>query len=112
MPASKRRCWQAHPALFQIRRRSRLTGSCPLAGTVRFRWRQGFDLSENAVRHAGVRRRRLKVSGYGWDQAIQYSFGIRPANFRCHDVEVRRDGKPMPRFASLESPALYVALSG
>ena len=54
----------------------------------------------------------LKVSGYGWDQAIRYPFDIHPADFTCHDVEVRRDRKPLPRFASIESKALYVALSG
>jgi hypothetical protein len=47
----------------------------------------------------------LKVSGYGWDQAVQYPFDIYPAAFKCHDVEVRRDGKLLAPFASLESQA-------
>jgi hypothetical protein len=55
----------------------------------------------------------LKVSAYGWDRAIQYPFDILPANFKCHDVEVRRDGKPLPRIASLESQAIGgIASSG
>ena len=55
----------------------------------------------------------LKVSGYGWDEAIQYPFDIYPANFRCHDVEMRRDGKPLPRFASLESQVFKgIVISG
>lgn len=43
----------------------------------------------------------LKVSGSGWDDRIHYPFDIRPANFKCTDVEVRRDGKLLPRIASI-----------
>jgi hypothetical protein len=42
----------------------------------------------------------LKVSAFGWDQSIQYPFDIRPANFKCTEVEVRRNGVQLPRIAS------------
>jgi len=42
----------------------------------------------------------LKVWAFGWDESIQYPFDILPANFNCTDIEVRRDGKLLPRFAS------------
>jgi len=47
----------------------------------------------------------LKVSAFGWDEGIQYPFDIHPANFNCQEVEVRRDGKLLPRMASLATQA-------
>jgi hypothetical protein len=42
----------------------------------------------------------LKVSAFGWDRSIQYPFDIRPANFKCTEVELRRNGVQLPRMAS------------
>jgi hypothetical protein len=47
----------------------------------------------------------VKVSMFGWDRTIQYPFDIHPAGFKCQEVEVRRDGKLLPRIATLASQA-------
>lgn len=55
----------------------------------------------------------LKVSMRGWDRSVHYPFDIFPANFKCHEVEVRRDGMPLPRSATLTSQAFGgIAMSG
>jgi hypothetical protein len=55
----------------------------------------------------------LKVSMFGWDGAVRYPFDIHPAGFKCHDVEVRRDGRLLPRIATLASQAINgIAMSG
>ncbi len=48
----------------------------------------------------------LKLSMLGMEARVQYPFDIHPADFKCHDVEVRRDGKPLPRFATLATQAI------
>ncbi len=48
----------------------------------------------------------LKVSIAGAPNWIQYPFTVYPAGFGCNEVEVRRDGKLLPRFASLSTQAL------
>jgi hypothetical protein len=47
----------------------------------------------------------LKVSMFEWDGEVRYPFDIRPAGFRCHEVEVRRNGKLLPRIATLATQA-------
>src|SRR5579863_576527 len=50
---------------------------------------------------------------YEQEGSLQYPFGIQPANFVCNVVEVRRDGRLLPRFANLKSQALRgIAMSG
>ncbi len=48
----------------------------------------------------------VKLSMPGLETAVQYPFDIHPAGFACHDVEVRRDGKPLPRVATLATRAI------
>lgn len=45
----------------------------------------------------------LKVSAPGWHPLVQYPFDVRPAWFKCTDVEVKRDGKLLPRIADFSS---------
>ena len=47
----------------------------------------------------------LRVSMFGMDDYIRYPFSVHPADFSCHEVEVRRDGKPLPRIATLYTQA-------
>jgi hypothetical protein len=42
----------------------------------------------------------LKITRRHLDRAIQYPFDILPANFKCNEVEVRRNGVPLPRIAA------------
>ncbi|MGC9948224.1 MAG: hypothetical protein ABSF64_17810 [Bryobacteraceae bacterium] len=48
----------------------------------------------------------LKVSGTVGGDAIHYPFDILPAFFRCTDIEVRRNGKLLPRIASMATQAI------
>ncbi|MCC6857684.1 MAG: hypothetical protein IT158_03940 [Bryobacterales bacterium] len=34
---------------------------------------------------------------HGWQQNLQYPFGVAPGDFACHSVEVRRNGALLPR---------------
>jgi hypothetical protein len=45
----------------------------------------------------------LSVSAIG--RVVSYPIDIRPAGFWCDEVEVRRDGRMLPRIASLETQA-------
>ncbi len=55
----------------------------------------------------------LKVSITGAPDSIQYPFTVYPAGFGCNEVEVRRDGKLLPRFASLSTQAIGgIAMTG
>jgi hypothetical protein len=48
----------------------------------------------------------LKIrSPYGSDGGLRYPIGIHPADFGCYEVEVRREGKALPRIAGLPSQA-------
>jgi len=42
---------------------------------------------------------------YGRDGGLRYPIGIHPADFGCYEVEVRRAGKMLARFADLQSQA-------
>ena len=54
----------------------------------------------------------LKVSPSGWGDAFRYPFDIRPAGFGCLDVEVRRNGIPLPRSADFRSQVLGGTIIG
>ncbi len=47
----------------------------------------------------------LKVLVPGMTPAVRYPYGIHPASFGCDEVEVRRDGRLVPRIATLASQA-------
>ena len=48
----------------------------------------------------------LKLSMFGLEASVQYPFDIHPAGFGCHEVDVRRDGKPLPRVATLATQSI------
>jgi hypothetical protein len=44
---------------------------------------------------------------FGWESSIQYPFALDPADTGCHQVEVRRQGKLLPRLASAGERRLW-----
>lgn len=48
----------------------------------------------------------LKIFVPGWHPAVEYPFDVRPAWFKCADVEVRREGKLLPRIADLSTQTI------
>ena len=46
-----------------------------------------------------------------YDRTLQYPFYPKPADFRCNDIEVRKNGKPLPRIATAASQQIGGGMS-